>query len=280
MTMLLLPAVSSNAASLKLAVSSPLLRNLVWYEIAGICNRRVEPGWGRKNRSSPVRRMAAAAAAVDGSSASTGLREMERAATMSKPKVPVLLLDVMGTLVRDPFYEDIPAFFGMTMKELLAEKHPTCWIEFEMGQLTEDEVIKKFFADGRDFDIQGLKECMTKGYTYLEGVEELLQRLLSAGYTMHAFSNYPCWYSMIENTLQLSQYMPWTFVSCHMGLRKPDLEIYLEAARRLKLDPSDCVFVDDRAKNVEAAMAVGMKGIVFRNAKQLEEELAAQGCCL
>lgn len=85
---------------------------------------------------------------------------------------------------------------------------------------------------------------------------------------------------MIENTLQLSQYMPWTFVSCHMGLRKPDLEIYLEAARRLKLDPSDCVFVDDRAKNVEAAMAVGMKGIVFRNAKQLEEELAAQGCCL
>lgn len=43
----------------------------------------------------------------------------------------------------------------MTMKELLAEKHPTCWIEFEMGQLTEDEVIKKFFADGRDFDIQG-----------------------------------------------------------------------------------------------------------------------------
>lgn len=31
---------------------------------------------------------------------------------------------------------------------------------------------------------------------------------------------------------------------------------------------------------MEAAMAVGMKGIVFRNAKQLEEELAAQGCCL
>lgn len=31
---------------------------------------------------------------------------------MGKPAAPVLLLDVMGTLVRDPFYEDIPAFFG------------------------------------------------------------------------------------------------------------------------------------------------------------------------
>ena len=25
---------------------------------------------------------------------------------------PVLLLDVMGTLVRDPFYDDMPRFFG------------------------------------------------------------------------------------------------------------------------------------------------------------------------
>jgi len=66
--------------------------------------------------------------------------------------------------------------------------------------------------------ISGLKECMSKGYIYLEGVEELLQRLLSAGFTMHAFSNYPCWYTMIEDKLQLSNYMPWTFVSCHMGM--------------------------------------------------------------
>ncbi len=43
----------------------------------------------------------------------------------------------------------------MTMKELLAAKHPTAWIEFECGQLTEEDLIKKFFADGRDFDIQG-----------------------------------------------------------------------------------------------------------------------------
>lgn len=32
-------------------------------------------------------------------------------AAMVKP-APVLLLDVMGTIIRDPFYEDIPAYFG------------------------------------------------------------------------------------------------------------------------------------------------------------------------
>lgn len=29
-----------------------------------------------------------------------------------KRKLPILLFDVMDTLVRDPFYQDVPAFFG------------------------------------------------------------------------------------------------------------------------------------------------------------------------
>lgn len=30
----------------------------------------------------------------------------------SDRKLPVLLFDIMSTVVRDPFYEDVPAFFG------------------------------------------------------------------------------------------------------------------------------------------------------------------------
>ena len=49
----------------------------------------------------------------------------------------VLLLDVMDTLVKDPFFEHMPRHFGMTFKELLAEKHPTAWLEFERGGAEE-----------------------------------------------------------------------------------------------------------------------------------------------
>ncbi|KAG2561785.1 hypothetical protein PVAP13_8KG097100 [Panicum virgatum] len=108
-------------------------------------------------------------------------------------KLPVLLFDVMDTLVRDPFYHHIPAFFQMSMKELLESKHPTAWSEFEKGLIDEtceapscrtgigrhapcearrgvqtlvafkkpdNELAKKFFNDGRSFDLEGLKECM------------------------------------------------------------------------------------------------------------------------
>uniref|UniRef100_A0A0A9F967 Uncharacterized protein n=1 Tax=Arundo donax TaxID=35708 RepID=A0A0A9F967_ARUDO len=54
-------------------------------------------------------------------------------AEVSRPrKLPVLLFDVMDTVVRDPFYYHIPAFFQMSMKEHLESKHPTAWPEFEM----------------------------------------------------------------------------------------------------------------------------------------------------
>jgi len=31
---------------------------------------------------------------------------------------------------------------------------------------------------------------------------------------VHALSNYPCWYHIIEEKLQLSRFLSWTFISC------------------------------------------------------------------
>uniref|UniRef100_A0A3Q7GN57 Uncharacterized protein n=2 Tax=Solanum lycopersicum TaxID=4081 RepID=A0A3Q7GN57_SOLLC len=88
------------------------------------------------------------------------------ASTMvAQRKLPILLFDVMDTIVRDPFYHDVPAFFRMSMKELLESKHPTSWIEFEKGLISEEELTRKFFKDGRSFDMEGLKNCMRRRYS-------------------------------------------------------------------------------------------------------------------
>lgn len=50
-------------------------------------------------------------------------------------------------------------------------------------------------------------------------------------------------------------------ISGEVGLRKPQPEIYLMAADKLKADPKDCVFVDDFKVNADGATAVGMLGI-------------------
>ncbi|KAI8565853.1 hypothetical protein RHMOL_Rhmol03G0293000 [Rhododendron molle] len=196
---------------------------------------------------------------------------------MSQRKLPVLLFDVMDTIVRDPFYHDVPAFFGMSMKELIECKHPTAWIEFERGLINETELAGKFFKDRRLFDLEGLKSCMIRGYSYIDGVEELLHALKQSHYEMHAFTNYPIWYELIEEKLKLSTYLSWSFCSCITGKRKPDPDFYLEVLRHLDVEPASCVFIDDRMANVEAATDVGIVGIHFKGATSLRQDLTLLG---
>lgn len=67
---------------------------------------------------------------------------------------------MQDTIVYDPFYHHMPAYFNLSFKELLAAKHPTAWIEFERGLISEADFLDKFFADGRAFDGPGLVQHM------------------------------------------------------------------------------------------------------------------------
>ncbi len=51
--------------------------------------------------------------------------------------------------------------------------------------------------------------------------------------------------------------------SSHVGMRKPEPEIYELTCARLGIRPVDAVFVDDNADNVAAARALGMEAVHF-----------------
>jgi HAD superfamily hydrolase (TIGR01509 family) len=190
---------------------------------------------------------------------------------------PILLLDVMGTLVFDPFYACVPPFFRMSFEQLIREKHPTAWIEFELGVIDEAAFLPRFFQDERPYDHRGLKEIMRTNYAWLPGMERLVSDVAAARVPMHALSNYTPWYRMIEERTGLSRFVQWSFVSCDRGVRKPDPAAYLSAAKSLQRLPSECLFVDDRKHNCDAALAVGMPAILFQDADQLRTELVCRG---
>jgi FMN phosphatase YigB (HAD superfamily) len=192
-------------------------------------------------------------------------------------KRPILLLDVMETLVCEPFYEALPKHFEMTLEQLLEAKHPTAWVEFETGVITEDEYVQKFFRDERGVDKDALRDCLWHVYEWIDGMHDLIRELHTCGCEMHALSNYPIWYEMIEEKLCLSRYLEWTFVSWRTGLRKPDPQAYVHAAKSLNVLPEQCIFIDDRMVNVTSAKEVGMDSILMRGANELRRELSERG---
>lgn len=107
-------------------------------------------------------------------------------------------------------------------------KHPESWLRFERGEIDAAAFCEKFWAEEHaasqpPVSADGLLSHVRAHYRYLEGAERVLARLKATeGLGTHALSNYPVWYQAIEEELVLSKYLEWSFVSCHMGVRKPD----------------------------------------------------------
>ena len=51
-------------------------------------------------------------------------------------------------------------------------------------------------------------------------------------------------------------------VSGHVKLLKPDARIYQAFLQKFAIDPAHTIYIDDRRNNVDAAIALGMPGII------------------
>jgi putative hydrolase of the HAD superfamily len=67
------------------------------------------------------------------------------------------------------------------------------------------------------------------------------------------------------------------FASHLIGLRKPDARVYHHVATELGVEPSDLVFFDDNAANVEAALGLGMQAWRVEGIEALRKRLMALG---
>lgn len=191
------------------------------------------------------------------------------------PDSPILLFDVMDTLVYNPFNSEIPAFFGLSQDELLRQNDPSAWDRFERGQISERDYLKSYFRDGRSFDHESFRRTVDAAYRWLHReTAELLAQLKAAEYQLHAFSNYPIWYLTIESRLRLSDYLDWTFVSCRTGKRKPAREAFQDVIQQFSRPAHEFLFIDDCIANGEAARAIGMDSIHYTSLPALRDELA------
>lgn len=61
------------------------------------------------------------------------------------------------------------------------------------------------------------------------------------------------------------------FLSYELGLIKPDPEIYKVVLQKLHAQPQETMFIDDSQKNILAAKALGINGIVFNKDHIIQE---------
>ncbi len=61
---------------------------------------------------------------------------------------------------------------------------------------------------------------------------------------------------------------------------KPAPDIFLKAAEELKIDPIDCVVLEDSSNGVKAAKAAGMKCIAYKNPNSGIQDISLADCAV
>lgn len=107
----------------------------------------------------------------------------------------------------------------------------------------------------------------------VNGMRELLTRLKEEGYKLYGLTN---WCSKVYQTIEkyeIFKLLDGYIISSEEKVIKPEAEIYQRLFSKFNLNPSECIFTDDKEENIIGGEHLGMKGIVFKNAVQYEKEL-------
>jgi len=105
-----------------------------------------------------------------------------------------------------------------------------------------------------------------------------LMRALSPRYTLALLSNTnELHYAYLKTEIPVLGLFRHLFVSCEMGVTKPDPHIYLRVLAALGVEPARVFYTDDRPEMVAAACAVGIRGFVYTGSARLKKDMALCG---
>jgi len=108
-------------------------------------------------------------------------------------------------------------------------------------------------------------------------MEEIVTRLHSAGYTVSLISNTFDIHAKSNELKGFYDIFDHVFLSNEIGLIKPDKKKYLHVLEELRAKPKQCIFIDDKLRNLVTARELGIIVIRFESIEKFKKQLSALG---
>ncbi len=199
-----------------------------------------------------------------------------------KRKPKLIFFDVGHVLVRKitEYEEDAANLLGIPQVQFeklhseLVGNQTEAWKEqFNSMRTIEDmdryfnqfhiDMIDKLRITATDDLLNILLEARYGNYELMEDAIESLE-LLSKSFRLGIISNaFPSRRTWDLPKFGLIKYFDPIIISFEIGVHKPDRRIYEHAIKQTGLDPKDIMFVDDKIKNLVAAVSVGIDNCVL-----------------
>ncbi len=160
------------------------------------------------------------------------------------------------------------------------DRHELVNTDFEVGRLTLEQYLERtIFYRSRPFtkdEFRAFMFAQSQSQPDTLAIAERLSR--SKKYLMATLNNEPLELNLYRiEQFRLRDYFTVLFSSSFLGVRKPESGIYRLALQITQRALEECLFIDDRALNLECARLLGMKTIHYQNPALLCDELQRNG---
>lgn len=164
--------------------------------------------------------------------------------------------------------------------EEFGDRHELSFPAFDSGLITLNEYLDRtVFYKLRPFTREEFTAFMfAQSSEYPEARSILDELSVKRKYFIGSINNEPLELNQYRiEAFNLRRNFEVFFSSCYVHSRKPEEHIFRVALEVTQRQPEKCVFIDDRALNLENPRRLGMKTIHYQNAEQLRMELGKHG---
>ena len=156
--------------------------------------------------------------------------------------------------------------------------HPTMWNEFDRSVMSDEEIIAGCMKQAPEYEKE-IQLMFSKTELLVEEYEhskQWIQELKEQGYRVYLLSNYgkTSFEAARDNgRLSFLSLVDGAVISYEVKIVKPEQGIYMALLEKYNLKAEECVFLDDKTENIEAAKKLGFHGIVVQSGEQAKKEL-------
>jgi glucose-1-phosphatase len=148
---------------------------------------------------------------------------------------------------------------------------------FDRGAVSPEDFYRLLVqSTGLTISLQQTRTIWTTIFTPIAGTMEIIRSL--PGYRLFCLSNTNRWhFDYCRNTYAVMDLFEGCILSCEVGARKPEPEIFQAALERAQVPPQRCLFIDDVELFVRGARSMGLHGIRFSTPDHLQQQLRELG---
>lgn len=151
------------------------------------------------------------------------------------------------------------------------------WNELDRGVMSEREAVEyiKEALPGLEDKFETLWSRIGEVIEPYEYSLDWVKQLKQKGLKVYLLSNFPkqLFTDLSKTKMPFVPYVDGKIISSFVQKIKPDPDIYECLLDTYGLNPEECIFIDDRKTNVDAALSLGMQGIVFTSYEEARDEL-------